>query len=223
MSRAPTEGCEAVRCSRPESAKGGAKLPFEFTEDRQVFTVTDLKQYTYCPRVVFYTYCLPLLCRETFKMRASKLAHQEEALREKRRSLRAYGLPEGERSFDVHLFSSALGLRGRADMVIDTGEDLIPVDYKLTNRKPGPHFRLQLAAYGVMLEETSTRPVRRGYLYSMLPRKADEVRLTPQLRAKVVRTATAMRHMVEAEAMPPPPSRRGRCVACEFRRFCNDL
>ncbi len=28
-------------------------------EERLIFTVTDLKQYAYCPRIVFYTYCLP--------------------------------------------------------------------------------------------------------------------------------------------------------------------
>ena len=194
-----------------------------FTEDRQVFTVSDLKQFAYCPRVVFYTYCLPLLRPETYKMQESRLAHEEETSREARRSLRPFGLAEASRAFDVPLYSPTLGLRGKADMVIDTGEELIPVDYKLTTRKAGPHFRLQLAAYGLMLKETSALTVRRAFMYSIAMRRAEEVPLTAQLFGRVRQMTRAMRHMVEAELMPDPPSGRGRCVACEFRRFCNDL
>ena len=195
----------------------------DLVEERQIFTVTDLKQYAYCPRVVFYTYCLPLLRPETYKMRESAIVHREEAGREGRRSLRAYGLTEGRRAFDVPLFSSSLRLRGKADMVITTDEELIPIDYKLTRRKAGAHFRLQLAAYGLMLAETSDLPVQRGFMYSMVTRRAEEVPLTSRLFAKVRRVTVAMRAMVEAEIMPEPPKGRGRCVACEFRRFCNDL
>ncbi len=195
--------------------------------ERPIFTVTDLKQFAYCPRVVFYTYCLPLIRPLTYKMEESMLAHQEEAEREERRSLRLYGLSQGERRYDVPLTSARLGLRGVVDMVIDTGTECIPVDYKSTFREqPGAHFRLQLAAYGLMIEEglkpDSGISVRRGFLYSLLTQSAQEVPFTGRLRAQVRQTVDALREMVERERMPPAPQGRGRCVACEFRRFCND-
>lgn len=192
-----------------------------------IFTVTDLKQFAYCPRVVFYYYCLPLIRPTTYKMEESILAHREEAEREERRSLRPYGLTQGERRYDVPVASARLGLRGVIDMVIDTGEEYIPVDYKSTFRKqPGAHFRLQLAAYGLMLEKSlstgSGFRVHRGFLYSLLTRSAQEIALTGRLRAQVIRTVDALREMVARERMPPAPQGRGRCIACEFRRFCND-
>jgi CRISPR-associated exonuclease Cas4 len=189
----------------------------------EVFTVTDLKQFAYCPRVVFYTYCLPLLRPQTYKMQESQWAHREEAGREVRRSLRPYGLSEGEREFDVDLYSPTLGLRGRADMVVTTAEEAIPIDYKQTRREAGAHFRLQLAAYGLVLEEMRGLPVQRGFVYSMLTREAEEIPLTPQRLGRVRRTVHEMREMVREERVPPPPRGRGRCVSCEFRRFCNDL
>lgn len=187
------------------------------------FTVTDLKQYAYCPRVVYYTYCTPLLRPETPKMQESRRVHEEEAQRESRRSLRLYGLPQGERRYDVPLSSDALGLRGKADLVIYTADEIIPVDYKMTSRKPGVHFRLQLCAYGLMLAESEDLPVRRGFVYSMILRRADEVVFTARAYAQVRRLTQAMRQMVAEEAMPAPPKGRARCVACEFRRFCNDF
>ena len=193
---------------------------------RSTFCVSDLKQYVYCPRIVFYTYCLPLLRPETFKMQASQEAHQDEELREVRRSLRPYGLPDGERSFDVMLSSAQLGLRGRADLVIDTGEELVPVDYKMTTRRAGAHFRVQLTAYGLMLaarNEPPGRVVQRGFIYSLVRKRAQEVLFSEAMRRRVVRLTGRMRAMVESEHMPDPPEQRARCMACEFRRFCNDL
>lgn len=195
-----------------------------------VFTVTDLKQYTYCPRIIFYTYCLPLLRPTTYKMEAGIRAHERAEKLEQRRTLTAYGLgaDEGERHFDVWVSSKVLGLRGRVDMAIEVaGQDeereWIPVDYKQTSRKTGQHIRRQLAAYGIMLEETLGGTSRRGFIYSLVTRKAEEVRLTERLRREVREAAAAMRGMVKRERMPAPSRSRRQCVSCEFRRFCNDV
>ncbi len=196
-------------------------------EERLFFTVTDLKQYTYCPRVVYYTYCLPLIRPTTYKMEAGTRAHEKADKRERRRTLSAYDLDEGERRFDVWLKSPILGLTGKVDLVIEIAKEdareLIPVEYKQTRRRIGKHIRLQLAAYGMMLEEISDGKAKRAFVYSLLKRKAKEVRLTKALRRDVRATAGAMREMVKREAMPEPPRSRRQCVNCEFRRFCNDV
>lgn len=199
----------------------------ETTRERLIFTVTDLKQYSYCPRVVFYTYCLPLVRPVTYKMEAGIAAHEVASTQERRRTLKAYGLAQGERHYDVQVASSTLGLQGRIDMVIDTEEkgerELIPVDYKQTRRQVGRHMKRQLAAYGMMLEESWGLPVRRGYLYYLPLRRAEEIALAAKLCDEVRETMAAMRAMVEQEAMPGPPRSRRPCVSCEFRRFCNDV
>ena len=55
--------------------------------------VTDLKQYVYCPRILYYHTCLPRVRPTTYKMEASIEAHALEPDRERRRSLRAWVLP----------------------------------------------------------------------------------------------------------------------------------
>jgi CRISPR-associated exonuclease Cas4 len=195
-------------------------------EGRLTFTATDLKQYTYCPRVVFYTYCLPLLRPTTYKMEAGISAHEKGGKRERRRTLAAYGLEEGKRHFEVRVASVELGLRGRVDLVIELeGEERkwIVVDYKQTTRGTGKHIRRQLAAYGMMLEEMWGGAAQRGFVYSLVTRKTEEIALTERLRGEVRELVTAMREMVGQEAMPDPPRSRRPCVNCEFRRFCNDV
>ena len=190
------------------------------------FRVTDLKQWVYCPRILYYHMCLPDVRPVTYKMEAGTEAGQDEEGREARRSLRAYGLREGRREFNVRLVSDRYGLRGAVDMVIwleqpGAGE-VIPVDYKLSNIA-GEHFKLQLMAYGLMLEEFSGLPARQGFLYEIPKRRAEKVMLDQRLRDKLLMTLDAMHRTLRTETMPAPTPNRNKCLACEFRRFCNDV
>lgn len=193
------------------------------------FRVSDLKQYFFCPRVVYYHTCLPAVRPTTFKMKMGTEEGQAEQQREERRSLRVYGLRRGECFFDVSLSSARLGLRGRLDMAIRTDDNIdgaleaIPVDYKLTPGRTVAHFALQVAAYGMLLEEAWSVPVHRGFLYLIPSRRAREIEITQTVRAQVVNAVEAMKQIAIREMMPPPPRQRGKCAICEFRRFCNDV
>jgi CRISPR-associated exonuclease Cas4 len=198
----------------------------EGSEREVPWRVTDLKQYVYCPRILYYHTCLPRVRPTTYKMEASVEAHVAAAGRERRRSLQAYGLASGERHFAVSLVSERLGMRGEVDMVIETKsagkQELIPVDYKLA-AKAGEHFRLQLTAYAVMLEDGWGLPVKRGFFYFIPLRRAQQVCITARERTALDGALAVMGSMLTGEEMPPPTGHRARCVACEFRRFCNDV
>jgi len=186
--------------------------------------VTDLKQFVYCPRVFYYQVCLPKIRPVTFKMEEGVRAGRDEAGREERRSLRAYGMQEATREFDVPLRSKRLGVRGEIDMVItvtETGE-VIPVDYKLS-KIAGIHFQMQVAVYGMMLEEVRGVRVTRGFLYEIPLKRAEEVSIDMRLRMRAEKAFKEMRDIFLAERMPPPVRNVAKCVACEFRRFCNDV
>lgn len=185
--------------------------------------VSDLRQYTYCPRIIYYRYCLPTVRPITHKMTAGQAAHRDEAGREHRRSLRTYGLTDGERYFDVWLEDATLGLRGKLDMAIVRSDEVIPVEYKDSPGRMGHHIALQLAAYGLLLAAAYDRPALRGFVTFIPARRAREIPLTAELRADVTQRLAAIAEMIEAERMPPPPRRRERCEICEFRRFCNDV
>lgn len=185
--------------------------------------VVDLKQYVYCPRVAYYHIALPNVRPITYKMRSGLERQAAEEDRERRRSLRTYGLGVGERAFNVPLWSAGLGLSGELDMLITTAEERVPVDYKDTD-KVGAHFRLQLAAYGLLLESVADGPpAKRGFLYLMPQRKAIEVPFTPRLRQDLATALADLRAVALRQHMPPPTTKRARCVDCEFRRFCNDV
>jgi len=185
-------------------------------EEPIYFRVTDLKQWFYCPRIVYFQFLMPDLRPKTYSMEEGALKHAE--LRRRRRRWR--GLPEGEYRWDVALRSDELHASGLVDLVIDTVDELIPVDFK-DSLKASAHFKMQLVAYGIMLEEMGKR-VERGFVYLLPRRRAEEVRLTARMKSKVRRAFGEMLKSVLGEEMPPPPKSQAQCVACEFRRFCGD-
>lgn len=187
--------------------------------------VTDLKQYTYCPRILYFNRCLPAVRPITEKMAEGKRAQEDEQSREVRRQLRTYGFSSGQRRFDVALYSSSLGVSAVVDLVIlqpDGQGVAIPVDYKLSEMA-GEHFKLQLACYGLLVEEEMGLPAPYGFIYLMPERRAQKVVISARDREHIKIALAEMREIVEAERMPAMTTRPARCINCEFRRFCNDV
>ncbi|MHB9091231.1 MAG: CRISPR-associated protein Cas4 [Chloroflexota bacterium] len=174
---------------------------------------SDLRQYVYCPRVIYYRYCLAVRPPPTYKMTEGKLQHERTEALERRRTLRAYGLADGERVFAVHLLSERLGIAGTMDMVILRRHEVIPVEFKHAEARALPprpdgaeevatvvgglavplHHKYQLAAYALLAEERWQVPARRCFVYFVAARRAAEVAITPGVRRHTRRLLGEMR------------------------------
>jgi CRISPR-associated exonuclease Cas4 len=144
-------------------------------------------------------------------------------------SLRIYGIEQGERLFRYPVASEALQIKGKIDLVLivpsleASEKEVVVVEYKYSEQKASPHFKVQLAAYALLLEEALHIPARRSFLYSIPLRKAEAVPITPQLRKKVQNITREIKDLMSGERMPEATSVQRRCPTCEFRRFCNDV
>jgi CRISPR-associated exonuclease Cas4 len=219
-------GGETVEDENEDENEGYYAEPIE-----RWLEVTDLKQYRYCARVVYYRYHLPRIRPTTYKMEDGILAHQTEAYRETRRKLQLFELADtltqGEKFLDVRLTDPELGLHGRLDLVIalpnrQDAKEVIPVEYKWSTRPPGTHFRLQLAAYAYLLQREWGISVERGIIYQPPLRRSTTVKISGQLLKQVPATVGQIKTLIRTERLPPPPKQIGQCLNCEFRRICND-
>ncbi len=186
-------------------------------------TVSDVKQFFYCPRVVFYTYCLHVKRPTTYKMKEGNLEHDAVAEKEERRSLKAYGLTEGQRQFNINLYSKRLALSGKLDMAILTDNEIIPVDFKNTSGSAGLNHKYQLTGYALLVEDLWQKPVRRAFIYLVPQKKAQELVITDNMRLFFKQTLAKIREMIEKESLPPAARRKAHCTDCEFLNFCNDV
>jgi len=184
---------------------------------------TDLKQWAYCPRIVFYNQCMSLTPPATPAMQAGSDLHQRIELLERRRKLRPYNLSNGERRFEVWLKSRQHGLSGKLDMLVTTPEGRYPIDFKMAAGGIGENHRLQLAAYALMLEEQFACEVRTGFIYLLAHRNATVVDINADLRQRLFAGLKEVRTMIQAERFPGPVAERGKCWDCEYKLFCNDV
>jgi CRISPR-associated exonuclease Cas4 len=198
---------------------------------------TDLKQYVYCPRIVFYNYCLPVEKKTTWKMDVGTELHDVIEQLESRRKLKRYNLTDGERRFGVWLVSEHLGLSGKIDMVIFRGlqqkecdgrmvervDEAIPVDFKHTFGRPQKNHLYQLTGYALLLEETYGCTVDRGFIYLIPAKDAVVCEIDADLKEEVRQAVREIETMIRNEAVPPPTPHRNRCWECEYRNFCDDV
>lgn len=185
-----------------------------------VFTVTDLKQFFVCPRILYYHACLPDIRPITHKMEVGIRRHEQESTRSVRRT---YNIPNIlKREHHVWVKSEALGLSGEIDELIHTAEGIIPLDYKLS-RKASEHFKLQVTAYAMLIEAVYSVRVDYGVLYLIQARRHEQIDITDASRRKILRALETMHHLADTQSCPPPTHKRYLCRECEFRRFCNDV
>ena len=182
--------------------------------------VTDVKQYLYCPRVLYFLHTQPVEHKKPAKVDEGEIVHEEMRRRVLRRWPRS--LPQGEVLLDVPLADPDWRWRGRVDALVRLpNERAAVVDFK-NARTVRPGWRVQLALYGMLVERLLGLRVREGYIYLVLRRQARRIPLSAVLRRQAQEALEATRRIVLEGHFPEATRQRGRCVGCEFRRFCND-
>lgn len=193
------------------------------SNDLLPLTVSDVRQHVYCPRIPYFRLGLRLPHRfVTGAMQEGIAQHQRTTNLEHRRSLRAYGLAEGAREFDVQMRAPALALSGRIDMIIRCESEVIPVEFKNTEAGIGLNHKYQLAAYAMLAEGHYQAPVRGTFVYFIPAKEARPVEISPAMRAYTRRVLNEIRRSVGEERMPLGTRVLGRCRVCEFLPYCND-
>ena len=114
-------------------------------------------------------------------------------------------------------------MTGVLDLLIETESGAYPVEFKSTTQRLDLNAKCQLTAYAMMLEECRDVKVTGGFIYRIPTERITPVTISESLREKTRRALRDIRRMLSTEWMPPPTPQRGKCVECEFRRFCNDV
>jgi CRISPR-associated exonuclease Cas4 len=185
--------------------------------------VNDLKQFEYCPRIVFYNTVMPVERKSTVKMQRGKEEEFKLDALEKRRTLKRYQLGSGERHFHVWIESPKLGLSGKLDLLIISPQGFFPVDFKYTRGRPHRNHVFQLAGYALLVEEKFQTQAETGFIYLAPIQDIVAIHLTQQLKEKTLRLLAEIRQMIQEGILPPPTPVRSRCEECEFRNYCGDV
>jgi CRISPR-associated exonuclease Cas4 len=174
--------------------------------------ISALEHWSYCPRQCGLIHLERTFTDNLYTVRGShahERAHEEGS--ESRPGVRIIRA--------MPLWSDALGLVGKADVVEMHGDQPYPVEYKVGARQDRAHDDLQLAAQALCLEEMLGFPVERGSIFYRASARRRDVAIDAPLRARVREATAAIRAMLEEEALPPAVYDK-RCIRCSLHDAC---
>ncbi|MEM2960836.1 MAG: CRISPR-associated protein Cas4, partial [Candidatus Bathyarchaeia archaeon] len=126
---------------------------------------TWIKQYYFCPRIIYYLGVLGYSERLTESMIEGKEFHSSEERKAKRRKSVAGERKEHAKSVwsKIPVASKKIGLYGIIDEVYETDNGLVVVENKFMKapRKPYPSHIYQAVAYAMLAEEKLGRIARK--------------------------------------------------------------
>lgn len=185
--------------------------------------VSDITQYFYCPRKIYFIKTLGLKIKSRPKMDMGKEEHEKEHRRVKERKT-IYGFSEEEISKVIHnlmLEDSQLGLYGIIDTtVILKNSEVIPIDVKYSKATSVKiNWRKQLIAYSLLLESHFNILVKRGIIYLPAQRKQIQIDISNESKEIVKQDIKKIEELIGSEKMPNV-SKGNQCNYCEMKKFC---
>lgn len=197
-------------------------------EDEVYVTSTDLKNYLFCPRIVYFHKIMGMEPDMGAQQERSSRLHEAMAKAEVRRVgavLYDKEMEEALKEFDVALSSKNLKASSRVDCVIKSKGRVIPVDYKFSGSRRGKPYsdhKYQLTLHAILLEEVVGKPVTKGYIYYALDKVVAPVVITHQMKDYVKKVIKTIQNMVETEKMPSTIVNPRKCTGgCGYKNLCS--
>jgi len=191
-------------------------------------SVTDIKHYIYCPRLVYFDRVLHATPVFGSQQEDSKELHEDYVRKELRRKDAVFYSPEfvgAEKLLFTSFSSPMLGLQGNVDCIIKTTrEEYIPVEYKNMNSDKGKvcmDHKYQLVGYALLVEENFETVVRRGFVNYIPEGLILRVEITPTMKSYVKRVLGHIRRIIRDEELPPIRVAKQKCQGgCGHKQTC---
>jgi len=203
------------------------KLPISDIAEPFV-SVTDIKHYIYCPRLVYFEKVLHATPVFGSQQEDSKELHEDYVRKELRRKDAIYYSPEfvgAEKLLFTPLSSGNLGLQGNVDCIIKTASgEYVPVDYKNMASDKGRVWmdhKYQLVAYALLVEDNLGTVVKRGFVNYIPETLILQLEITPTMKSYVKRVLGHIKRIIKDEELPPIRVAKQKCTGgCGHKQTC---
>jgi len=186
--------------------------------DRPLVGTEEIRQYSYCKRILYFrrVVCAPM--KKTYKMEVGEEKHE-------RLQKLAKNLDDAktQKYFNVYLTDPQIGLVGLIDYFEFDGNEAYPVEIKTGNIPPShltsPH-KHQVAAQAMLIENNFGFLVHKVKIYYVKHKKFIEHKITVDDKVMVMNIVDEITDMLTSERIPKPTPDKGKCIDCECRIYC---
>ena len=193
--------------------------------EQEIFiSVSDVMEYLFCPRFIFFMHCLGIAQREERRYKVLKGRELHEAREKTNRDYVRKRLNCIRKEISVYLTSHKYHFKGEVDEVLflDDGT-AAPMDYKYAEFKDTIYrtHKYQAVLYGLLIMEHFGVEVKRGFVcYTRSNNQVVEI----EFRQKDFEKAQLMVHeilmIIQRGYYPDGTGQKARCVDCTYRNIC---
>lgn len=186
--------------------------------------ISSIRQYCFCPRIPFFQLFREIQPIGPMWLQQGLNHHVRIAMLSKRRNLSRFDLTcKNFRFFEnVSLYNDQLGMHGICDGVIYTKDEIIPLEFKISEYAPTIGAKLQLVAYAMLFKEKEKIPVQRGFILYGKKGKTLEVTINSNMEQQVLSIMNEIRNFGNKSILPSTPASEPQCAQCEYLNFCAD-
>lgn len=196
-----------------------------FEPESEVFiTVSDVMEYLFCPRFIYFMHCLGIPQREEKRYKVLKGRELHE-IREKvnrdylRKKLNCTG-----KEISAYLTSRKYHIKGEVDEILflDDGT-AAPLDYKFAEFKETLFrtHKYQSALYGLLIMENFGVEVKRGFVcYARSNYRVEEINFQEADFKKAKWMIQEILSIIQRGFYPEGSKQKARCVDCTYRNLC---
>lgn len=189
----------------------------------QYVSGSDIKNYIYCPRIVYFNKVMDIEPFLTSNQLKARIKHKNEEHNIDRR-ISIDGIKADKITYDLYLESNTLKASASIDCVIEYRNLMIPVEFKYMYSKKGKAYtdhKYQLAFYAIVIEDVTKKSVDFGYIKYILDKKLVKVIITQDMKNYVKNLIDKIRKDIDNEKLPPINVNKKKCMGgCGYRYVC---
>lgn len=196
----------------------------EDNESYPMITPSEVIEYIYCPRFIYFMNCLNIPQHEEnrYKVIKGRNIHELRETRNVQYLRNTIGVLNKEIS--VYLASRKLSIRGKVDEVLHLSDDtLAPLDYKYAEYREVTFrtHRIQSAIYAMLIEENYQKDVLKGYIcYLRGGNKLKEIIYDEKDYFCAKNIISDIFEIVYKGYFPKKTKYRNKCYDCCYRNIC---
>ena len=192
--------------------------------DFQYITPSEVIEYMYCPRFVYYMNVLKIdqhehrrkLVNKGRDIHALKLVQNKDYLRAK--------IGVQEKFLDVYLGSESLRLVGKVDEVLVLNDgSAAALDYKFATweNKIYKTYQMQQTLYALLIEENLALPVDRAFIvYIRSKNYLLELPIDQAMKDKAKKVLDEIFTIINLSSYPKAQRSKAKCEDCTYRNLC---
>lgn len=188
---------------------------------RPIITAEDVRQFVYCPRIIYFRYVHRIRPQQTYKMQKGQELHEQE--------VRIKDVEEEahvSKYYNYYLIDPALGLSATLDYFESDGTEATPVDIKTGHfygEGISEHHLAQLLAQSFLLESQLNLLVRRVKVIYTQHEQIFTHEITITDRLKLLRLVDDIQEIIQEERIPRCTPHAAKCADCEFVPYCRGI